>query len=113
MIRYKDKCVKVDWDKDFNKSINDNYKLMNSIIKDCVEKNTIEGLILSFGVADGEAYYQIIKVNKTTVNVELCENLGDDYRLATIGVKGTIKKQIALSQLEFKKYLINKGLLNL
>lgn len=112
MINYKDKCKQVDWNKDYNKTINDNYRLLNEIIEDCVKRDSIEGMILSFSVGDGDAYYQVVKENKNTVQVELCENLGDDYRLDTIGVKGSLKKNIALAQLNFKKQLVRYGILN-
>lgn len=112
MIRYKENCQKVNWGKDYNKTINDNYRLLNRIIEDCVKRNSIEGMILSFDVADGNAYYQVIKVNKKTVEVELCENLGDDYRVFNLGEGGLLNKDIALTELIFKKRLVKYGILN-
>ena len=66
-------------------------------LKDIDNKAYLEGKllwrVLQEGYADGYAYYQITKVNKKTVRVEVCTGIGDDWVLPYWGEKATIPKE--------------------
>ena len=42
---------------------------------DALDKGLVKGKIFNIGVADGYSYYEIVKVNKTTVRIKWREDL--------------------------------------
>ena len=67
---------------------------------------------MSEPVADGHAYYQIIKVGKTKVRIELCTGLGDDWSVRYWGhsagidrnyAEDSVKRRDGLAELFSKK----------
>lgn len=110
MRLYKNERTNVNYDMDpeiFCKAIDSNIKLVNEINNDCLKKNELLGFIISIPVADGEAFYQVIKIDDKKAKVEYC-NTGDDYRDYILGDGGYIRRNIIDSQFCFKKYLMEK-----
>ena len=75
------------WLEDFN-------KLMDADMakSDALGDGVIVGKIFSLPVADGSAYYKVVKVNKRTARVEWLKELSlDDYQDRMLGDKGTVQ----------------------
>lgn len=45
----------------------------------------LRGRVVRHSYADGFAFYQVIKVNKKTVRIRVCKELGDDWVLPAWG----------------------------
>ena len=69
----------IDWDK-YDEAIKNNFNLLEEINKRCKEKDSLVGRYFTSSVADGSAYYQVIKENKKSVHIIRLVGLGDDYR---------------------------------
>ena len=69
----------IDWDK-YDEAIKNNFNLLEEINKRCKEKDSLVGRYFTSSVADGRAYYQVIKENKKSVHIIRLVGLGDDYR---------------------------------
>ena len=67
----------------------ENLAYMDMINKDCQRAGTLKYRCFHLQVADGYAYYQIMKVNKDTVMVRHIEGLGDNYMDDILGQGGT------------------------
>ena len=68
-----------------------------------IDKTQPEGSILhryfSLPVADGMAHYQIVKINKATCKVKICNGIClDNYQDYTLGEEATISLATATSQ---------------
>lgn len=51
---------------------------------------TLLGRIIRQPMGDGQAVYQIIKLNKRTARIRACDGLGDDWVLPVWGVETSI-----------------------
>ena len=69
----------IDWEK-YSEAIKNNFNLLEEINKRCKENNSLVGRYFTSSVADGFAYYQVVKENKNTVHIIRITGLGDDYR---------------------------------
>jgi len=56
-------------------------------------------------IADGYAYYVIVKENKAAVQIKHVSGLGDDWVIPYWGVKATIKKDFALQNIGYRDNL--------
>ena len=60
----------------------------------------LKGRYLQEQIADGYAYYVIIRENKTTVRIKHAVGFGDDYSVPYWGEETTIKKDYAANRIE-------------
>ena len=74
------------------RAIDENYEQLKSIDKMAKAKGELLGRFVEIGVADGKAFYQIMRVNKNTVRVKALGGLGDDYILDYWGYEATVDK---------------------
>ena len=93
----------VNWDTDTKtvmKAWDTNLKQLEKQDKEAKRSDSLVGRYITEPVADGHAYYQIIKENKATVKIRLCVGLGDDWQVHYWGVEANIDKDYALQSLE-------------
>jgi len=57
------------------------------------------GRYISVGVADGSAYYQVIRENRKSVRIKLFGGIADDYSVAYWGYETTIDKVFAVNNI--------------
>ena len=74
-----------------------NEKHMNEIEKDAIAKGGLLHRFIYEPVADGKAIYQIVRVNKRTVNIKLCSLDGKyaDYIVPYWGESASIDRTYA------------------
>lgn len=95
-MKYKPK--EINWSEGFEKChaiMQENEALLLKIDREAKEKGQLLWRFIKEPVADGCAFYQIIKVNKRTVHIEVCEGLGDDYYIPYWGDRATIELSYA------------------
>jgi hypothetical protein len=97
----------IDYDNAEDRKNMDNiWKANIQMLEECDDiakkEGTLLGRILSEPVADGQAHYQIIKVNKKTVRISHCDGIYDDYYVSYWGGEATIDKAYAEQVLRFK-----------
>lgn len=101
-----------DWDR-YDAAIKNNHNLLEKINNRCKEKNSLVGRYFTSSVADGNAYYQVIKENKKTVHIVRLVGLGDDYRCLRYMNGGIFDKEEIVSMVKAteheKKYCFNIG----
>lgn len=83
----------------------ENFDLLMNIDKQAKEKGELLGRFVAVPIADGRAYYQIVKENKNTVKIKLVENIGDDYMVDYWGCEATIDKDYAADNVEYRDKL--------
>lgn len=81
------------------KAMDDNYKALMKCDEKARKKKSLVGRVFGLPVADGQALYQIVKENKTTVVVQHCTGVGDDWADHFFGYGGTFSKSLV------KRYL--------
>lgn len=79
------------FDDEYNRYVQQEYQLAMEHSKG-VGKGLKPGKLFSLGVADGNAYYIVTKVNKKTVKVEWRSFQGDRYMDQILGYGGTFPK---------------------
>ncbi len=105
MILYKQvvKVPSVMDHKAFFKALEDNMAALNACDAEAREAGRLVGRSFSISVGDGQAIYQIIKENKKTVRVRLCQGVAcDDYADWQLGAEGTMKKELAIRYTKFE-----------
>ncbi len=105
-MRYKPQ--KIDYDvptDEWLQIMKDNQKELDKIDKEAKEKGTLLYRYISEPVADGQAVYQITKVNKNTVKIEVCTGLGDDWQIPYWGQEATIERDYAEQKIQGKDNL--------
>jgi hypothetical protein len=86
----------------WNKTIEDNWELLTNSDSAAKNNRTLVGRYINHQYADGYAIYLIVKENKTTVRIEVCTGLGDDWVLPAWGAKATINKKDALRFINYR-----------
>jgi|ERR1035437_47995 hypothetical protein len=86
--------------KDMLMDCDNNWKLLQEQDEDCRVKGEIVGRYIAHQIADGNAIYLITKENKRTVKIEVCEGLGDDWKIPAWGMGVSINKDLAIEFLE-------------
>ena len=76
-----------------------NFAAMEARDKAAKEAGTMVGRYINYPVADGYAYYEIVKVNLRTVVVVCLTGLGDDWVLDLWGAKARIGRLYAETHL--------------
>ena len=101
-----------DWQK-YDDAIKNNFELLNNIDKRCQKKNSLVGRYFKVSVADGYAYYQIVKENKKSFRIVRLVGLGDDYRCLRYMDGGTFdKKEVIImvdATMHESKFVFNVG----
>ena len=88
-----------DWDR-YDRAIKHNFDLLEEIDKRCKEKNSLVGRYFTTSVADGNAYYQVIKENTKSVRIIRLIGLGDDYRCLRYMDGGNFNKEEIVSMVK-------------
>ena len=83
-----------DWDQ-AELALKNNWNKLEAIDENAKNNNQLLYRYISHPYADGEAFYQIIKENKTTVRLRACTGLGDDWVLPAWGKECSISKSQA------------------
>jgi hypothetical protein len=94
---------------EYDKIRRENWKSLNDLDKQAKEAGQLVGRYIKHQIADGYAYYQIIKEHKKSVRIRLCEGLGDDYFIQAWGGESTISIDKALSFISNREWLENLG----
>lgn len=82
-----------DWKEQY-REFDENFKRTQAA-SDALPDGLQVGKIISFGVADGYAYYEIVKVNKTTVRLQWRGDLSlDSYQDRLLGAGGSVPRNM-------------------
>lgn len=82
---------------EWKKQMDANWEKVRKADEEAKAAGKLVGRYLDFPAGDGKAIYTITKENKTTVRVEVVTGIGDDWTIPTLGAGGTIKKEVALA----------------
>lgn len=78
-----------------------NFEQLQRIDAEAKKSGSLVGRYIRESVADGLAYYQIIKEGKRTVRIRICLDIcGDNYRVSYWGEEATIDRKYALKSVE-------------
>lgn len=80
---------------DFCQRVDANCKKIEEIDLEAKNKGTILHRFIYEPIADGYAVYQIVKENKKTVRIRVCNGIGDDWQVPYWGEEATITKTYA------------------
>jgi len=101
-MRYRDKAVVIDeayWvkhsTKQVTKAFDANEALLERIDLQAAAKGELLWRCIREGRGDGYACYQIVKVGKRNVRIEVCRNIGDDWVIPYWGEATTISRKYA------------------
>lgn len=72
-----------------------NWKLLQSIDAAAAARGELLWRYIKYPVADGYAFYQIIRVTKTRARIRVCTGLGDDWHVLAWGREASIPLQQA------------------
>lgn len=81
---------------------NKNFQKLEKQDKEARDKGILVGRFIQESIADGYAYYQIVKENKATVKIQVVTDIGDDWSVPYWGKSTTIPKSYALKSLFLK-----------
>lgn len=90
------------WDK--------NNRRLSEINEDARKKGELLHRVIYIPYADGHAVYQIIKVNKRTVRIKACIEIGDDWIIPYWGKEASVDKQFV--EQEIRKVDLWSSLIN-
>lgn len=68
-------------------------------------KKQLVNRYIKLSVADGYAFYEIVKETKSKVHIKLVTGIGDDYRVSYFGDSAIIDKSYAKSEIESRDQL--------
>jgi hypothetical protein len=98
-VRIVDKDYK-NWDR-VKAILDGNFQQLQQIDEEAKKAGKLVGRYIRESVADGLAYYQIIKEGKRTVRIRICLDIcGDNYRVSYWGEEATIDRKYALKSVE-------------
>lgn len=84
------------------KGFRDNHAAMQLQDQKAKEAGTLVGRYIEEGIADGAAYYVIIRENKKSVRVRRVTGVGDDWTVPYWGDEATIDKVFALQNIGWR-----------
>lgn len=84
-----------------------NFEKMVKKDKEAQRIGDLEGRYLRFPIADGYAYYEIVKENKKSVRIEVIKNIGDDWVIPQLGEKVTIQMAPAVQNIKQRVQMEN------
>lgn len=97
--------IKESEEKDFIKRWDKNMENIKNIDEEVKKNNTLLHRFIYQPYADGNAVYQIIKVNKKTVRIRVCTGIGDDWIIPYWGEETLIDKAYAEESIYRRDYL--------
>lgn len=87
------------------KTDEENLSLLKKIDKEAKDKGDILYRYFTEPFADGEAIYQVIKVNKKTVRIRVCLGIGDEWVIPYLGEECSISKEYVESKINHRDTL--------
>ena len=87
------------WKKNYNKMIQRDTQAQ--------QRGELVGRFIDEPIADGYAYYEIVRENKNTVRIKHITGVGDDYMVHYWGSIATIDKDYALQSIKRREALAN------
>jgi hypothetical protein len=75
------------------------YEELQKQDQEAKERWQLVGRYIEVGVADGSAYYEVIRENKKSVRIRLFKGIADDYMVGYWGYEATIDKQFAINNI--------------
>lgn len=88
-----------DWGK-AKETIDKNWATIEAWDKEARANKTLIGRTVCESYADGAAVYVVTKENKTTLQITVCQGIGDDWVIPYWGEKTNVKKSYLLPRLE-------------
>jgi len=85
--------------------LKENQAILDQIDSEAKDKGELLWRYIQEPFADGYAIYQIIKVNKKSVRIEVCTGLGDDWVIPYWGEEATIDLDHAQWRLQIRDNL--------
>lgn len=79
---------------------NANFRAMEAEDAEARKYGRLVGRYIKEQIADGYAYYKIVKENKATVKIQVVRDIGDDWTVPYWGESTTIPKKYVLRGLE-------------
>lgn len=98
-------AIKESQEKDFLKRIDLNLANIDVIDKEAKNKGQYLHRFVYEPYADGHAVYQIIKENKKTFRIRVCQGVGDDWVLPYWGNETLVDKDYILSNINRRDFL--------
>jgi len=86
-----------EWDKNYDKMVAKDKKAR--------KKGKLVGRYMREPIADGYAYYEIIKENKKTLRLKVIVGLGDDWRVPYWGDEANVDKNYVVDLIAFEDRL--------
>lgn len=82
-----------------------NFEKLEKTDRVAEKQGLLVGRYIRENIADGYAYYQIIKENKTTVKIKHVVGISDDYIVSYWGKQATISKNYIKKSISFRDNL--------
>jgi len=73
--------------------------------REAKKQGQLVGRYIKESIADGYAYYKIVKEGKKSVEIRHIKGIGDDYMISYWGKQATINKDYAKKSIEFRDKL--------
>jgi hypothetical protein len=90
---------------EYFKQFNKNFEALSKQDEEAAKQGKLVGRVIQEQIADGYAYYVIIRENKKTVRIRRATGLGDDWTIPYWGDEATIEKNYVLNQFQWKEDL--------
>lgn len=97
--------IKESEEKDFIKRWDKNLENIRKIDEEAKKNNTLLHRFVYQPYADGNAVYQIIKVNKKTVKIKVCTGIGDDWILPYWGEEALVDKAFVENNIKKRDWI--------
>ena len=78
---------------------NKNFQELERQDAEAKKNGTLVGRYIREQIADGYAFYQVVKENKATVKIQVVRDIGDDWTIPYWGNSTTIAKSYVLKKL--------------
>jgi hypothetical protein len=90
---YEPKTLDVESTTEYFKTSEENWKQLEEIDARAKLNGSKLYRYITIGIGDGHAFYQIIKVNKTSYRLRVCTGFGDNWIDPILGVECTVAKK--------------------
>ena len=84
---------------DIVKKWNNNFQKLVEEDAEAKKKGILVGRYIKEPIADGYAFYKIVKENKATVKIQVVRDIGDDWSVPYWGESTTISKKYVIKGL--------------
>jgi len=82
-----------------------NEEKLNRTDQKAKAEGKLVGRFIQEQIADGYAFYRVIKENKASVRIKHVSGLGDDWQVPYWGTEATIKKDFAIQNIGYRDRL--------